>query len=99
VNAEWVRYVTDPIPGSITVVVRKEKFYLETTAIADTGSQKEQLLKDLDYLKGFLVSVEKKLGNDRFIRNARPDVIETERKKKADAEAKIRVIEESLASL
>ena len=65
----------------------------------DTTSQKQQLQKDLDYLKGFLVSVEKKLGNERFVQNAKPEVIEVEKKKKADAEAKIKVIEESLASL
>jgi valyl-tRNA synthetase len=56
-------------------------------------------LKDLDYQKGFLVSVEKKLGNERFVQNAKAEVIEIERKKKADAEAKIKAIEESLASL
>ena len=65
----------------------------------DTTSQKEQLLKDLDYFKGFLESVEKKLGNERFVNNAKPEVVDSERKKKADAEAKIRAIEESLASL
>jgi len=65
----------------------------------DTTSQKEQLLKDLDYFKGFLESVEKKLGNERFVNNAKPEIVDSERKKKADAEAKIRAIEESLASL
>jgi len=57
------------------------------------------MLKDLEYLKGFLVSVEKKLSNERFVQNAKPDVVEVERKKKADAEDKIKAIEESLASL
>jgi valyl-tRNA synthetase len=61
--------------------------------------QKEQLIKDLDYQKGFLASVEKKLGNDRFVQNAKPEIIEIERKKKADAEAKIKAIEESLVNL
>jgi len=58
-----------------------------------------QLLKDLDYLKGFLLSVEKKLGNERFVQNAKQEVIEIERRKKSDAEAKIKAIEESLQSL
>ena len=73
--------------------------FIETTTVLDTASQKEQLQKDLDYLKGFLVSVEKKLSNERFVQNAKPEVLESERKKKADAEAKIRVITESLSSL
>ncbi len=99
VNAESISYTSDPVSNSITVVVQKDKFFIETTAILNTTSQKVQLQKDLDYLKGFLVSVEKKLGNERFVQNARPDVIESEKKKKADAEEKIKVIEESLSTL
>jgi len=99
VNAEAISYTKSEAPNSITVVVQKDKFFIETTTALDTSSQKEQLQKDLDYLKGFLVSVEKKLGNERFVQNAKPEVIEVERKKKADAEAKIKVIEESLAAL
>jgi valyl-tRNA synthetase len=57
------------------------------------------LQKDLDYLKGFLISVEKKLGNERFVQNAKAEVIEIERKKKADAEEKIKMIEESLGGM
>ena len=60
------------------------------------GTLEQSLLKELEYLKGFLSSVNKKLTNERFIQNAKPDVIETERKKKEDAEAKIKAIEESL---
>lgn len=99
VNAEMITYSNTIVPNSITVVVQKDKFFIETTTILDTASQKEQLQKDLDYLRGFLVSVEKKLGNERFVQNAKPEIIESERKKKADAEAKIRVIEESLLGL
>jgi valyl-tRNA synthetase len=80
-------------------VVQKDKFYIETETVLDTSSLKDQLLKDLDYFKGFLVSVEKKLGNERFVQNAKAEIIDAERKKKADAEAKIKAIEESLESL
>jgi valyl-tRNA synthetase len=79
--------------------VGKEKIYIETTAPIDTGSQREKLLKDLEYLKGFLASVEKKLDNQKFVQNANPTVIENERKKQADALTKIRLVEESLRSL
>ena len=57
------------------------------------------LKKELDYLKGFLVSVDKKLSNERFVQNAKPEVVDVEKKKKQDAEQKIKAIEESLASL
>ncbi len=99
VNAESVSYTSTSVVNSITVVVQKDKFFIETTTVLDTASQRDQLQKDLDYLKGFLISVEKKLGNEKFVQNAKPEVIDSERKKKADAEEKIKVIEESLASL
>jgi valyl-tRNA synthetase len=99
VSAETISYTQQAIASSITLVVQKDKFFIETTAVLDSASQKTQLQKDLDYLKGFLVSVEKKLGNEKFVQNAKPEVIEVERKKKADAEAKIKVIEESLGAL
>jgi len=99
VNAEAIAYTTASVSNTITVVVQKDKFFIETTTVLDTTAQRAQLQKDLDYLKGFLVSVEKKLSNEKFVSNAKPEVVEIERKKKADAEDKIKVIEESLASL
>ena len=98
-NAESISYNESPIANNITVVVQKDKFFIETIGTLDNSSQKEQLQKDLDYLKGFLQSVDKKLRNERFVQNAKPEVVEVERKKKADAEAKIRSIEESLQGL
>ncbi|MBM3416172.1 MAG: valine--tRNA ligase [Bacteroidetes bacterium] len=98
-NATSINYVLKAEPGSYTVMGHEIKMYIVSEKQIDTSNQKEQLLKDLDYLKGFLASVEKKLGNERFVQNAKPEVIEIERKKKADAEAKIKVIEERLAFL
>jgi valyl-tRNA synthetase len=65
----------------------------------DVQIQKDKLIKDLEYLKGFLNTINKKLTNDRFVQNAKADVIDLERKKKADTEAKIAAIEQSLALL
>jgi valyl-tRNA synthetase len=59
----------------------------------------EKLKEELEYHKGFLASVEKKLSNEKFIANAKPELIENEKKKQADAEAKIKAIEEQLAGL
>ncbi len=96
VNASAVVLTSTPLPDSLTVVVQKDKFFLVSSALVDNNSQQDQLKKDLEYLKGFLLSVDKKLGNEKFVSNAKPEVVEIERKKKADAEAKIRAIEESL---
>ena len=99
VNAEEIIYTDKPVADSIVVVVKNFKFYLKTKLTIDTSIQKDQLLKDLEYQKGFLLSVEKKLSNERFVQNAKPEVVEVEKKKKADAEAKIKAIEESLERL
>ncbi len=72
-------------------------FFLTVEKSIDNSAQKEELLKDLEYLKGFLASVEKKLSNERFVQNAKPEVVEIEKRKKADAEAKIKAIKESLS--
>ena len=95
VNAGSIGYATEAVPNSINVVVQKDKFFIESEN-QDASSQKEQLQKDLNYFEGFLASVEKKLGNERFVQNAKPEVVEVERRKKADAEAKIKAIKESL---
>jgi valyl-tRNA synthetase len=99
VNAESVSFTNEAVSNCINIVVQKDRFYLQTQTELDTSSQKDQLLKDLDYFKGFLESVEKKLSNERFVKNAKPEVVDIEKRKKADAEEKIKVIEESLASL
>jgi valyl-tRNA synthetase len=96
VNAESIDFTTEAIAGSLTIVSGKDKYYIVTEQVLDSGSQKEEMLKELGYLQGFLVSVNKKLGNERFIQSAKPEVVDTERKKKADAEEKIKALEESL---
>jgi valyl-tRNA synthetase len=99
VNADSISYNQPARPGSFTIVGTDVKFYIRFEKDIDTASQKTELLKDLAYQKGFLASVEKKLGNEKFVQNAKPEVIANEQKKKADAETKIKVIEESLQNL
>ena len=98
-NAEAINYTGSSVANTINVVVQKDKFFIETENQAGTAPQQEQLAKDLSYLEGFLISVEKKLANERFVKNAKPEILEAERKKKEDAEAKIKVIKESLSTL
>jgi valyl-tRNA synthetase len=100
VNAENIGFTSEAKNGTIAVVVHSDKFYIEAElAVVDTEKQKEDMEKELTYLKGFLVSVEKKLSNDRFVQNAKPEIIDNERKKQADAMAKIKALEESLSLL
>jgi valyl-tRNA synthetase len=99
INSSAVSFVDDAVPGTITSVIGKDKFYIETEQPLNTAGQKEGLEKELAYFQGFLATIEKKLGNEKFVANAKPEVIALEQKKKADALDKIKVIEESLASL
>jgi valyl-tRNA synthetase len=99
VNAGSIAFTSEAVPKTINVVSGRDKFYIESQQPLDTGNQKEELQKDLVYQQGFLLSVEKKLSNERFVQNAKPEVVELERKKMADAVAKIKSIEESLAGL
>ena len=98
-NATDLLFVNDAVTGTLSIVVGRDKFYIESKTEIDTTSQRTTLEKDLQHLKGFLESVNKKLSNERFVSNAKPEVVDLEKRKKADAEAKIKAIEESLANL
>jgi valyl-tRNA synthetase len=99
INSDGISFNETPDTSSIMIVAGNEKIYIQSDTAVDTTVQKEKLNKDLNYLKGFLISVDKKLSNDKFVQNARPEVIDLERKKKQDAEEKIKVIKETLAIL
>jgi valyl-tRNA synthetase len=82
----------------IAIVVQTDKLFIEAAAATiDTGAQKEQMQKDLDYFRGFIASISKKLNNEKFVANAKPEVIANERKKMADAQDKVKTLEESLS--
>lgn len=99
INASSIQYTSSTIASSIVVALEKDKFYIVTNQAIDTASLKENLLKDLAHQQGFLESVDKKLLNEKFVQNAKPEVLAIEQKKKADALARIQTIEESLAQL
>jgi len=99
VNAASIQYTADAVANSIVVAVEKDRFFIESEKQIDADALKTELLKDLDYQQKFLESVAKKLGNERFVQNAKPEVVELERKKQADALARIKTIEESLQHL
>ena len=99
INAKSIAFTNSAIGSSIVVAYEKDKFYLVAEQAINTESLKENLLKDLAHQEGFLASVEKKLSNEKFVQNAKPEVLAVEQKKKADALARIQTIQESLAQL
>jgi valyl-tRNA synthetase len=99
VNASSFEYTEESIADTIQIVIGGDRFYVKTEQAIDTTAQRKELETELLYYKGFLDSVEKKLSNERFVQNAKPEVVDLERKKKADALEKINMLEDSLRFL
>ena len=99
INAKNISFTEVNLPNSIQTTVGKDRFFIESDQPINSADLKEELEKELIHLRGFLASIEKKLGNERFVQNAKTEVLALEQKKKSDAEAKIRNIEETLAGL
>ncbi len=93
-----IRYAGNDLEG-VSFLVRSDEFYVNLSGEIDPEEEKANLLKELEYAEGFLNSVMKKLGNERFVQNASPEIVLKERQKQADAESKIQTIREALARL
>jgi valyl-tRNA synthetase len=98
-NISEAEFVNDKIAGAASFMVGNDEFFIQLNETIDVEAEKERLNAELLYLQGFLKSVNAKLGNERFVQNAKAEVIQNERNKQADAESKIRIIEESLSVL
>jgi len=98
-NLSSFEYVTAKVDGAFSFVLKHAEYYVPLSQNIDVAAEKERLAKDLDYNKGFLKSVQAKLANEKFVANAKPEMVENEKKKLADAESKIKAIEEQLAGL
>lgn len=98
-NVSELELVNDKIAGAASFMVGNDEFFIILNENIDVEAEKERLTKELDYLQGFLKSVDAKLSNERFVQNAKPEIIANERNKKADAESKINTITESLKAL
>jgi valyl-tRNA synthetase len=87
------------VDNALSFVVKSDEFFIPMGDQLDVEKERENLQKELDYTRGFLASVSKKLSNERFVSNAPEAVVAAEKKKMADAEGKIKALEESLAKL
>jgi len=89
----------EEVDGTVAFLSGTEKYFLEVNIEIDIEAEKKRISKDLEYAKGSVNKIEKKLSNERFVQNAPVEVVEKEQKKLADSLAKIKVLEESLANL
>lgn len=92
-------YTASEKPSGVSFLVGTVEYTIPMEGKLDAAKERESILKDLEYQKGFLATIEKKLSNEKFVNSAPPQVIELERKKKADAETKIRSYEQALKEL
>ncbi|MDP4204757.1 MAG: valine--tRNA ligase, partial [Bacteroidota bacterium] len=97
-NLSEIGLVDAEIKGAASFRVRASEFYIPLEGKIDFQEELNKLNEELEYTRGFLKSVLKKLSNERFVQNAPAQVVEVENKKKADAEAKIKVLEERIKS-
>jgi len=87
------------IDGAVSFLVKSAEFYIELGDLVDVEEELKKLNEELDYYRGFLSSVMKKLGNEGFVKNAPEKVIAMENQKRTDAELKIKTLEERIAHL
>ena len=98
-NLESITFVPDAIADAQTFVVKADQFFVPLANEQDPAELKAESEKELAYLLGFKKSVEAKLANEKFVANAKADLVERERQKLADTETKIQSLQELLARL
>ncbi|WP_448697988.1 valine--tRNA ligase [Mucilaginibacter sp. AW1-3] len=98
-NIETIDFTDSKIEGAAGFMVGTDEFFIPLQNNIDIDAERERLNAELVYLEGFLKSVNAKLQNERFMANAKPEIIAVEQKKKADADTKISIIQESLKAL
>jgi len=98
-NLSKISMTDSPTAGSFGFVIKSTEVFVPLSDAIDPEEERKKLKEELNYTRGFLVSVEKKLQNERFVSGAPEQVVNRERQKKADAEARIKVIEQQLMTL
>ena len=98
-NVSQIHFGAKTDKPSFTFLVGSTEISIPLSENLDLEEEKIKTEEEVKYLKGFLISVDKKLSNEKFVANAKPEVVEIERKKQKDALDKITILEEKLKSL
>ena len=98
-HLENFEYIDNTLEGALTFRVKSNEYFIPMEGSIDVDAEIKKLTDELNYTEGFLKSVQKKLSNERFVSNAPEQVVASEKKKEADALAKIETIKASLSSL
>lgn len=98
-NLSQLEYVNEKVANANSFLVNSNEYYIPFGETIDIEAEKKKISEELDYTKGFLQSVQKKLQNEKFMAGAPEHVVAMERKKEADALSTIAILEEKLASM
>ena len=98
-NISRIRGVAEKPASTFSFVVGTEDFFIPALDKMDVKAERRKLEEEINYTKGFMESVKKKLSNERFVNNAPEKVVEMERRKLADAETRINSLTATLGSL
>ncbi|HRP60877.1 MAG TPA: class I tRNA ligase family protein, partial [Vicingus sp.] len=98
-NLSALNYTPEKMDNAFSFVVKSNEYYIPISENVDVEAERVKIQKELEYTLGFLKSVNGKLANEKFVNNAPEQVLAIERKKQAEAEAKIKVLEEQLHNL
>ncbi|MBP7273210.1 MAG: valine--tRNA ligase [Saprospiraceae bacterium] len=91
--------IVDEPANCVSFIANTDKLYVQTGLAIDVTAEKERITNELAYARGFVDAIQKKLSNERFVSGAPTNVVEMERKKLADGEARIKILTESLENL
>ncbi len=95
-NVSAIHFVDAQPQGSTLLPVDTDELFVVLNLQVDEAAEREKMEKEIEYLEGFMKSVDAKLSNEKFVANAKPELVEKERQKKADAAAKIEILRKSL---
>jgi valyl-tRNA synthetase len=99
INVATITNVTEAVAGAISFRVKSNEYFVPLSGAVDATVELGKLEEELTRAQGFLMSVQKKLSNERFVANAAVEVVALEKQKEADALAKIETIQASMLVL
>ena len=96
-NVSAIEFVKNQPAGTSLLPVDTDEIFVHLHLQIDAEAEREKAMKEIEYLEGFMKSVDAKLSNEKFVANAKPELVEKERQKKADAEMKIAALKKSFS--
>ena len=98
-NISNLTYTSEAVENALSFRVKSNEYFIPANDTIDVAAEISKLEEELKYIEGFLKSVQKKLSNERFVSGAPEQVVASEKKKEADAVAKIETLKASLKNL